>query len=352
MTRTGYSGPRWNRRIAALLFVAILAASLSACRKKDIVALAGLDKGDLYVGDVFGNSAMVGNREDFLAALVAATRVTSGTEASLDLSKASHTLWSGAEKIHYNWENKHLIYVDKKGNKTVFAADLHSLLLGIASLPPRIVQGPGADPAISAAIADISRVANPSAALFKTSDGASLLVAGGMRPTAGYQVTLDGAKVGADGTVQVTARLVAPKGPADVVITHPYLELSLAKFVDVEVTLITPGSPDLVERLPLAVVLPDQEIIVYKPDRGSLLTERIRVYGFAKRDLGSFTIAIEDGHDVLGRKEVSLTGSTEDIWAYFDFEMDLRRATSPSGMVDFSKGGETLARIPVSFGGK
>jgi hypothetical protein len=349
----------WASRAVLLLSVIVLAAAVSACGGKNLVSLAKLDKGDLYVGDKYGNAVMVGNPTEFLNALKEAKKVgDKDVVGSADPAEASHTLWSGQEKVYYDWDNKQAILVDSKGNKTVFSVDLHSLLLGIPGLPPRIAEGPSGDPAISESVGEISKVDTPSAAVFQSGDKSLIMIAAGKRPTGGYTMTLEDAKVGPGGVIQLTVRLTAPSGPADTAISYPYLELSLAKKVDVEVTLIsTVNGRDVIEPVNLAVVEPGQQIIVFKPDRGSLLTERVRMYGFAKWDLGSFTVTVEDGHNVLGSINIKVThslpaGAPKPSWTAFDFAMDLDRATSPSGTVEFSKGTETLARVPVSFGGK
>lgn len=348
----------WISRGALLLSAIILTAAVSACGGKNIVSLAKLDKGDLYVGDKYGNAVMVPNPDDFLKALKEAKKVTDkNVTESIDLTQSSHTLWSGQEKVYYDWENKYAVFADSKQNKSVFSVDLHSLLLSVQGLPPRIIEGPGNDPAITGSFAEIAKVDTPASAVFRSGDKALVMVAAGKKPTGGYTMTLENAKVGAGGTVQLTVRLKAPTAGADTVISYPYLELSLAKYSDVEVTLVTTsGGKDTMERVSLAVVEPDQDIIVFKPDRGSLLTERVQMYGFAKVSLGSFTVTVEDGHNVLGAKEVRVTNSmpagAAPKWARFDFYMDLDRATSPSGTVEFTKGSETLARISVSFGGK
>jgi hypothetical protein len=351
----------WIRASRAVLLLSVIffAMAIPACRAKDIVSLANLDKGDLYVADKYGNTVMVGNPADFLAVLKKAGRVKDKNIAgSIDLAECSHTLWAGQEKVYYDWDNKTAVVVDSKGNKTAFSVDLASLLLGIPGLPPPITEGPGDDPAISASLADLSKVDVPSAAVFKSDDKAVVMVAAGKRPTGGYTISLENARVGTGGIVELTVRLTAPSGAADDVVTYPYLELSLARSSDVEVTLVsTVDGRDRPERVNLAVVEPNQEIVVFKPDRGSLLTERVQMYGFAKWDLGSFTVTVRDGNSVLGSKDVKVThslpaGAPEPTWGAFNFFMDLGRATGPSGTVEFTKGSQILARVPVSFGGK
>jgi hypothetical protein len=349
----------WASKAILLVSLMLLAVALASCRAKDIVSLAKLDKGDLYVGDKYGNSIVVGNPADFLSVLKKAERVRdSAIEESTDRPKHSHTLWSGQEKVYYDWESKRAVVVDSKDKKTVFSVDLRDLLLGIPGLPPPIVEGPGDDPAISSSFAEISKVDIPSAAVFRSGDKAIVMVAAGKRPTGGYTMSLEDARVGAGGVVELTVRLDPPPGKADDVITYPYLELSLAKYVDVEVTLIsTVDGRERPERVNLAVVEPDQQIVVFKPDRGSLLTERVHMYGFAKWDVGSFTVTVHDGHSLLGSMAVKVThslpaGAPEPLWSAFGFAMDLQRATKPSGTVEFAKGNEILTRIPVSFGGK
>jgi hypothetical protein len=345
---------------AVLLFcVILLASAVSACKPKDIVSLAKLDKGDLYVGDEFGNTVMVGNPADFLSALKKAERVKdSAVAGSVDLAQSSHTIWSGQEKVYYDWENKLAVVVDAKGQKTAFSVDIQDLLLGVGGLPPRITIGPGNDPAVSGSFSDISRVDVPSAAVFRSGDKAIVMVAAGKRPTGGNTMSLEDARVGSGGAVELTVRLDAPSGGADDVITYPYLELSLARYAEVQVTLIsTVDGREKAERVNLAVVEPGQQIVVFKPDRGSLLTERVQMYGFADWDLGSFTVTVRDANGVLGSKDVMVThslpaGAPEPAWGAFNFYMDLLRAGSPSGTVEFSKGGQILTRVTVSFGGK
>ncbi|MGI6663320.1 MAG: Gmad2 immunoglobulin-like domain-containing protein [Bacillota bacterium] len=354
------SGTRiWASRAALIVSLILLATAMTACRGKDIVSLAKLDKGDLYVADKYGNSVMVGNPRDFLDVLKKAERVKgSGIEGSVDLSRFSHTLWSGQEKVYYDWENKQAVVVDSKDNKTVFSVDLHSLLLAIPGLPPVISEGPGGDPAITSGFTEISKVDTPSAAVFRSGDKAIVMVAAGKRPTGGHTMSLENAKVGIGGVVELTVRLNPPAGPADDAISYPYLELSLAKYVDLEITLVsTVDGRDRPERVNLAVVEPDQEIVVFRPGRGALLTERVQMYGFAKWDVGSFTVTVHDGHSVLGSKTVKVThslraGAPVPTWGAFNFTMDLQPAKSPSGMVEFAKGNNILARVPVSFGGK
>lgn len=356
-----YSGSTrsWVSKTLLLATVIALAAAVSACGGKNIVSLANLDKGDLYVGDKYGNAVMIGKAENFLGALKEAKKITDKKVVdSADTAQASHMLWSGKEKVYYDWENKRAVYVDSKKNKTVFAVDLQSALLGVKGLPPRITEGPGNDPAVSKSFSTISKVDTPSAAIVRSGDKALVMVAAGKKPSGGYTMALESAKIGTGGVVQLTVRVKAPAGPASTAVSYPYLELSLAKYSDVEVTIVTAsGGKDAVEHVNLAVVEPNQDVIVFKPDRGSLLTERVRMYGFAKVSLGSFVVTVEDGHNILGRKEVKVThsvpvGGEEPTWVYFDFEMDLERATSPAGIVEFSKGKQNITRVPVSFGGK
>ncbi|HHY44796.1 MAG TPA: protease complex subunit PrcB family protein [Firmicutes bacterium] len=354
------SGTRtWTFKAVLLVALIFLAAAMTACKAKDIVSLAKLDKGDLYVADKYGNSVMVGNPRDIIDVLKKAQKVKGGSAGdSFDPSKASHTLWSGQEKVYYDWDSKQAVVVDSKGNKTVFSVDLNNLLLAIPGLPPMITEGPGGDPAITSGFAEISKVDAPSAAVFRTGDKAIVMVAAGKRPTGGYTMSLEDVSVGIGGVVELTVRLNPPSGPADDAITYPYLELSMAKYVDLEITLIsTVDGRERPERVNLAVVEPEQEIVVFKPDRGALLTERVQMYGFAKWDVGSFTVTVHDGHSVLGSKTVKVThslraGAQAPTWGAFNFIMDLQPAKSPSGMVEFAKGSEVLVRVPVSFGGK
>lgn len=349
---------KWILGAALLLSLLLLAGLLTACKGKDIVSLARLDKGDLYVTDKYGNSVMVADAGRFLSVLKKAERIKAGTGDSVDLTRATHYLWTGQERVYYDWENKQAIVVDAKGNKTVFSVDLRDLLLAIPGLPPVITEGTASNPAIASGFDEISKVDSPSAAVFKTGDGAIVMVAAGKKPSGGYTMSLENAKVGLGGVVELTVRLNPPAGPATAQISYPYLELSLEKYADLEVTLVyTEDGSERYEKVNLAVVEPGQEIVVFKPYRGALLTERVQMYGFARWDLGAFMVTVHDGHSVLGSKEVKVThslpaGAPEPTWSAFNFMMDLHQAGSPSGMVEFAKGGNILVRIPVSFGGK
>ncbi len=73
---------------AVLLFcVILLASAVSACRPKDIVSLAKLDKGDLYVGDEFGNAWFVNDPADILSAL----KISAGSLTNHALPNSSPT---------------------------------------------------------------------------------------------------------------------------------------------------------------------------------------------------------------------------------------------------------------------
>jgi hypothetical protein len=345
------------RKAMRYSLVLALALVLSGCGAKDLVSLAKLDKGDLKVSDRYGNQVKVANPADFLKAIKEAKKLTDASSLQwANPDQASHIISAGSGNVYYDWENKYLFHVDGS-KKTVYSADLQQLLLGLSDLPPRITVGSGNDPKITGSFADLAKVTLPSAALFKSGDKALLMVAAGERATGGYTMELEKAQMNKDGSLGLTVRLRAPSGTPPAGVSYPYLEISVAKYMNVDVRIVTASSGgDVIERANTAVVPVDGNVILFKPDRGALLTERVRVYGFARlpEDQG-LTILVEDGHYVLGSRDVPLSKRSP-AWSYFDFEMDLKQATNPSGMVIAERRtvGKTVEelQVPVSFGGK
>ncbi|HHW26062.1 MAG TPA: protease complex subunit PrcB family protein [Firmicutes bacterium] len=345
-----------KKSLAALLALALLTVLLSACKAKDIVALAGLDKSGLRVGDRFGNKVSVPNAEEFLAAMKEAKVVSKpNPEDVKPETLADYIFTSGEGKVYYDYDGKYLIHVDKNQKKTVYSCDLTSLLEGVPGLPPRISVGLNQDSSISPMLAELSKVKMPSAALFEAPGKSVLMVAAGEKPTGGYVMSLDGVTY-TNGTLIVKVRLTNPANPTDTVLSYPYIELGIYGQPDVEVQLISQGSSgDKVEHVSLGRVAQGQNVIMLHPERGALLTERVRITGFARVPDGTFTIEVQDANYILGKKTVNVTERAPD-WGYFEFDMDLISASSANGLVVIyrTEGGRRVEEliVPVSFGGK
>jgi len=111
---------------------------------------------------------------------------------------------------------------------------------------------------------------------------------------------------------------------------------------------------DKVEHVALTMVESGQAVLPVRPERGALVLERLRVAGFVKTPAGtsSVEVAVEDGHNVLGKKTVSAPAGE---WSYFEAEMDIQAPTNPYGSVIYrtTVGSEQVEVIvPISFSGK
>lgn len=343
-----------KKSLVVIVALVLSAAFLTACGTKDVVTLARLDKSGLAVSDRFGNKVSISNGEDFLAAMKAAKAV-SKAEGVKSETEADYIFTSGDGKVYYDYEGKFLIFVDKNQKKTVYSCDLSALLEGVPSLPPRVSVGQNQDPGVSPMLLELSKVKGPSAALFEAAGKSVLMVAAGERPTDGYLMSLDGVTY-SNGTMVFKVRLTDPANPSTDGPSYPYMEIGIYGNPNVEVQFISKGSSgDKVEHVSLARVAEGQNVIMLHPERGSLLTERIRVNGFARLPDGKFTIEVEDGHYILGKKTVTVA-EIAPVWGYFEVDMDLMTASSANGMILIyrTEGGQRIEEllVPVSFGGK
>ncbi len=110
-----------------------------------------------------------------------------------------------------------------------------------------------------------------------------LVVVAGEKPTNGYSMSLEHVTVEESGIV-VSVRLVPPQGQQSQVVTYPYVGFTISKKADLSVELIVPGKTgDQIFKLPVAHVSPDQRVILLKPAQGSILTESVKMAGFAGR---------------------------------------------------------------------
>jgi len=339
--------------VAALIWV--VAVSLIGCGAKDLVSLADIGKGDLFVGDRFGNKVKIEDPADFIKAFKEAKLVKDAKDAKSE-TEADYVFYSGDKKVYYEAKGMYLIYVDKGGKKHVYSADLAQLLSEVEGLPPVLTQG-FQDQEIGSWLDELAKITEPSAILFDTGDEPILVVMAGEKPTAGYELNLEDVTI-SNGVLTVHVRLVPPSETAAQVLSYPYAGFTLSKKADVEVRMIYTGKDgDEVIHVPVAQVEKGQNIILLKPERGSILTERVKMVGFARVHEGTFSVEVEDGHNVLGIKSVTASKSAPE-WGYFEFWMDLEQPTSPYGMIIFvtqsAQDGSRVEElmVPIGFGGK
>jgi hypothetical protein len=345
-----------TRRPWPLLVISVLAMSLlvTGCGAKDLVSVAGLDKADLYVGDRFGNKVKIETPEEFLKAFKAAKAVKEPNDLRSE-TEAEYVFYSGDKKVYYDALGKYLVFVEK-GKKKVYSADLGTLLGTVEQLPPAVTAG-FSDTELLEWLKDMSQVKDPAAMLFDRGGQIVLAIMGGQRPTDGYQIELERVSLQA-GSLDLAVRLVPPQGDANDVISYPCAGFTLSKKADITVTMIVPSeSGEEIIHVPLANVEEGQNIIFLRPERGSILTERVKMVGFARVFEASFTVEVEDGHNVLGIQQVTASQGGPG-WGYFEFWMDLEPATSPFGTiigVTYSaKDGSRIeeVKVPIGFGGK
>jgi len=92
-----------RKGLAALVVLVLLTVFLVACKAKDVVSLAGLDKSGLRVSDRFGNKVSISNAEEFLATMKEA-KVVSKPENVKSETEADYILTSGEGKVYYDYD--------------------------------------------------------------------------------------------------------------------------------------------------------------------------------------------------------------------------------------------------------
>ncbi|MFA6654896.1 MAG: Gmad2 immunoglobulin-like domain-containing protein [Bacillota bacterium] len=333
----------------------ILSLVLRGCGTKDLVSLAGLDQADLYVGDRYGNKIKIDDPQEFLKAFKAAKFVKDPKNVKSE-TEADYVFYSGDKKIYYDAQGKYLIFIDSDG-KHVYSADMDILLAEIEYLPPAVSVG-FENEELDRWMEDLCKVQEPAALLFEGEQDCVLVVVAGEKPTNGYSMSLEHVTVEESGIV-VSVRLVPPQGQQSQVVTYPYVGFTISKKADLSVELIVPGKTgDQIFKLPVAHVSPDQRVILLKPAQGSILTESVKMAGFARVGQDTLIIEVEDGHNVLGIEQVTAFQEGDGEWRYFEFWMDLEAATSPYGSIicvtystpDGTRVEELL--VPVGFGAK
>jgi hypothetical protein len=344
------------RRRVLWVVPVLLAVFLSACGSTDLVSVAHLDKGGLSVRDKFGNQVKVPDPAAFVKVLKEAKKIPD-PKAEGKTVKTDYVILTDEGTVYYDDDGKYLIYTDSSQKRHAYQADLGPLMSTLAGLPPKIVAGKNVDAKLSPVFVALSRTKEPWGAAFDSGGRQVVMVAAGQAASSGYDMELEKAVLNKDGTLALTVRLSPPPGPANTVISYPYLELAVSSAAELDLRLVSasPGG-DKLDHVSLTKVKDGQGIIPVRPERGSLVTERVKVSGFVKAAAGaaSVEIAAEDGHNVLGKKVVSAAAAVPD-WAYFETDLDLKPATNPFGSVIFRatvgiKSEEVI--VPVAFSGK
>ncbi len=343
---------KWFPLLAIVLGLSVFAAG---CSSKDLVSLAKLDKGELEVGDRYGNRVRIENAEEFLKEFKSAKSIKDAEDVRSEI-EAEYIFYSNENKVYYDALGKYLIYIEK-GKKHVYSADISGLLDELVQLPPFVVLG-SHDEEISEWLHKFSRIERPVSLLFERDDQIVLVVMAGKRDKTGYTMTLENVSfLSSSGEMAVDIRLIEPK-VGDNVTSYPYEEFTLSKKVDVNVRMIeSKAEGDDVVHVPVSVVEKGQNVILFRPERGSILTERVKMTGFARLRETNFVVEVEDGHNVLGAKQVTVSKRAPE-WDFFEFWMDLEPATSPYGTIIFvtysvKDGSRTEElKVPVGFGGK
>lgn len=347
---------RFVKGTGKLLLLVLFLVFLSGCSSKNLVSLAGIDKSDVWVSDRFGNKVQVEDSTTLLNALKNA-KLVKDPQGVRKETEAEYIITSDGSKVYYDSLGKYLIFVDKNQKKSIYSADLTEALAGIQGLAPNIRWSSDLDAYLSPEFVQLAKVERPSAILFERGTNNILMVSAGSKPSGGYTMTVEGAKVTSPGVLSLTVRVIAPSGEASDVVTYPHLEVELPGEMDVEVNLVkSTDTGDKVERVGVARASEDQNIVVLWPERGALLTERVTLYGFAKAPISTFSVEIEDGHDILGKKTVDVA-QRADGWNFFEFQMNLSAPTSPHGTIICVRADEDGNRVeevlvPISFGGK
>ncbi|HHY35624.1 MAG TPA: hypothetical protein GX510_08360 [Firmicutes bacterium] len=346
----------WLSAILVLCF----SVSLAACAPKDLAALSGASKGKIYVGDMWGNSVPVPEPQELLNALKAAKPVK-GSEDAKPETEADYVITTTDGKIYYDAGRKYLTFVSSQGARRAFQGDLSAVLTSLASLLPPIFTPGVDDKELESWLPSLTRTTDPVAMFFERGGKYFLVVCAGEVPTTGYSLELTGVAWGTSPGWNVNRALLKfnlkpPAGNEAKVVSYPYQAYTVSAKVPVEVEFEVPtGTGEKVVRVPMASV--GQNVILFQPEAGSVLTERVRLVGKARVWEATLMVEIEDGHDVLGKKSVTASAGAPE-WGDFDVWMDLKMPTNPFGSIIFTtssaKDGSRVEEllVPVTFGGK
>lgn len=338
----------------------VLLVSLTSCASKDLATLSGASKGGIRVGDRWGNDVAVPDPGGIVSALKSAKAVKDPGNLKPE-SQCDYVITTSGGKIYYDAAGKYLVFVDGKGTRRVFQGDLSGALSSLQTILPPVFTPARPDQELESWLPSLTRTADAVAMVFERAGKHFLVVCGGEVPSAGYSVELEGVAWGTAPGWNINRallkfRLKPPAGSAATVVSYPYQVYSMSANVPVEVEFEVPtGTGEKVVRVPVATV--GKNVILFHPEAGSVLTERVRLTGKARVWEATLTVEIEDGHDVLGKKTITTTAGAPD-WGDFDLWLDLKTPTNPFGSiifvtsspVDGSRVEELL--VPVAFGGK
>lgn len=342
------------RRVALLAALVVLALFTAACGSKNLLSLAKLDKGDISVRDRFGNQVRVPNPEEYRKALKDAKKVADPKDQGKN-TKTDYVILNDTGMISYDYDGKYLVYTDSASKRYVYQGDLGSLIVKTPGLPPHIATGKDLDSKLSPDFAHLSKTNSPWAAAFTSGGKQVVMITAGAVPSAGYTFELERAVLGQDGVLALTVKLTGPSEAAASVISYPYTEVTIDGTPELDVRMVTSAAGgDRTEHVALTMVDGAKGLIPVRPERGALVLERLRAAGFVKTPAGtaSVEVAVEDGHNVLGKKTVTAAAGA---WTYFEADMDIQTPTNPYGSVIYrtTLGAEQVEVIvPVSFSGK
>lgn len=169
-----------------------------------------------------------------------------------------------------------------------------------------------------------------------TAEGAFFLVAWGERPTGGHRVTIDEIKRGAEG-LEVRATLHAPPPGAVVTqaLTYPYA-LAFAPGLKEEAVRFSVAEAGGTKTAGQAAAS-SQNFRLFEPEPGATVDvdRPLSIRGQARVFEATFTIELEDGHDVLAKQVVTASAGAPE-WGDFAVELKLEKVpTSPHGTLLF-----------------
>lgn len=334
-----------NRLVLMAVVVVLLVSSLAGCSRDrqsesgDLLALAGIQPGEqLTIAPRGGEGEDVTGEIKKLLDMILQSASPRDTPAGID-AEADYVLSAaGGAVLYYNDSDKLITFLDSKGKPRSFSADLSPVisivleskekaLVGLEELPFR---------------QEVARWAEHRQAvegLFQKTFGdyRVYMVAMGQKPTGGFAVEVDKVEKTSDGWL-VDVRYVVP-GPGDLVteaITFPYEIVAIPNDGET-VRFRRLQGRDFIDLTPIKVDgdLPNTgNIIVEFPEPGSRIESPLRIRGKARVYEATFTIEIEDGHNVLASKAVTALDAAPN-WGGFDVSIEFEPATNPDGMIIF-----------------
>lgn len=204
----------------------------------------------------------------------------------------------------------------------------------------------------------------PGAHVTRLDGKAYVLVAWGEKPTGGYAIRVEDVLSRAGQQAVVLVSLSAP-GPGQAVteaLTHPFDLVAVDRLPRQvtfaymgEAVLRKPGpAPAAPSPPPPQESRADGRFQVVQPLFGSIIDSPVRIAGRAAVFEGRFDIEIEDGHNVLAKRQVAGKEAAPGWWD-FDVTVPFDRPTSPFGAIIFvtynPKDGSRQEHliVPVSF---